>query len=77
MDFFFFFPFGQQILNISNIHFEQLGQKFSEGKNFAMFLDGTTGVIDTKGKLLFKIKVEFDECGPKVMFAAFAKLKKI
>ena len=49
--------------NISNIHFEQLGQKFSEGKNFAMFLDGTTGVIDTKGNLLFKIKVEFDECG--------------
>ena len=28
-----------------------------------MFLDGTTGVIDTKGNLLFKIKVEFDECG--------------
>lgn len=49
--------------NISNIHFEQLGQKFSEGKNFAMFLDGTTGVIDTKGNLLFKIRVEFDECG--------------
>jgi len=49
--------------NISDIHFEQLGQKFSEGKNFAMFLDGTTGVIDTKGNILFKIKVEFDECG--------------
>lgn len=49
--------------NISNIHFEQLGQKFSEGKNFAMFLDGTTGAIDTKGNLLFKINVEFDECG--------------
>ena len=26
-------------------------------------MDGTTGVIDTKGNLLFKIKVEFDECG--------------
>ena len=49
--------------NISDIHFEQLGQKFSEGKNFAMFLDGTTGIIDTKGNILFKIKVEFDECG--------------
>lgn len=49
--------------NISNIHFEQLGQKFSEGKNFAMFLDGTTGVIDIKGNILFKIKVEFDESG--------------
>ena len=49
--------------NISNIHFEQLGQKFSERKNFAMFLDGTTGVIDIKGNILFKIKVEFDESG--------------
>ncbi|MCR5102187.1 MAG: UvrD-helicase domain-containing protein [Butyrivibrio sp.] len=25
----------------------------------------------------YKVSVEFDECGPKVMFAAFAKLKKV
>lgn len=28
-----------------------------------MFLDGTTDVINNKGNLSFKFKVEFDECG--------------
>lgn len=44
--------------NISEKHFELLGQRFSEGKNFAQFLDLTTGVIDTKGNTLFKIYVD-------------------
>lgn len=43
--------------NISDMHFEQLGQKFSEVKNFAMFKAFTTGVIDTKENLLFKIDI--------------------
>lgn len=43
---------------ISNNHFIDLGQKFSEGKNFAKFMDKTTGVIDTKGNVLFKIDIE-------------------
>lgn len=43
--------------NISERHFELLGQRFSEGKNFAKFLDLSTGVIDTKENTLFKIQV--------------------
>lgn len=43
--------------NISESHFQELGQFFSEGKNYAKFLDGTTGFIDVRGNELFKIHI--------------------
>ena len=49
--------------DISDLRFNDLGFRFSEGKNFAMFKDNSTGVIDTNGNLLFKINVEFNEGG--------------
>ena len=44
--------------NISTKTFLQLGQRFSEGKNFAKFQDSTTGVVDAQGNILFKIDVK-------------------
>ena len=44
--------------SISSKRFLQLGQRFSESKNFAKFQDSTTGVVDTQGNCLFKIDVK-------------------
>ena len=49
--------------NISDARFELLGQKFSEGKNFALFSDLSTGCIDTNGNLLFKIQLDWKDAG--------------
>lgn len=38
--------------------FLQLGQMFSENKNFAEFYDGTTGYIDIEGNKLFEIDID-------------------
>lgn len=43
--------------NVSQTHFKELGQKFSEGKNYARFLDGSMGFIDVNGNTLFKMKI--------------------
>lgn len=49
--------------NISDAHFELLGQKFSEGKNFALFSDLSTGCIDINGNLLFKVQLDWKDDG--------------
>ena len=48
---------------ISDARFELLGQKFSEGKNFALFSDLSTGCIDINGNLLFKVQLDWKDAG--------------
>ena len=51
---------------------------YSEGDRVqhVKYGDGTVKVIEP-GPKDFKVTIEFDECGQKIMYAAFAKLKKI